>query len=264
MVRVPLVLALVAALAADVGLPALAAWWAVRHLHVAWRVLGYGMLTFVVAGLVGLMPLIEWANGLAAKRSYVSTPVGLLGWILVLALVTALVEQAGRYLGLRLLFSDLRRTWARAVVFGLGYGGLRAVFWVALPAVVSLGNAILLPQLDPYSLRLSYREALNLRAMQAEIASLEVWRPLLASVESGVTVLLQTGLAVLVLQTFSRLQWRWLLYAGLLHTMGQASVLLGAAYEQPGWGLLGLTVAAAVVAYWAVRLRPQALPSTSR
>jgi len=257
MIRLPLVLALLVAMVLDVGLPLLAARWALRRLRLNWEPFGYGGLTFAVAGVLILIPLVNWVTHAGAGWVRAQSDGGLALWALGLAILTAFVEQAGRYLGLRLLFTGPQRTWSRVVLFGLGYGAVQAVVLAALPSFVDLGNAVLLPQLNPYTLGLTLRETMDMLAAQREVATMETWRPLLGSLESTVLVALQTGLSVLVLQVFSRARRVWLLYAGTLHTAGQASLLLGTVYLQPWLGLLGLSAAAGLAGLWALRLRPQ-------
>lgn len=257
MIRLPLVLALLAAMVLETGLPLLCAYRARMWLRLEWDEFVFGALTFGVAGLVILLPLVDRATRWATGRTWAETDTGLVAWAVWLAVMTAGVEQAGRYFGLRLFFKGKRRTWSRAVLFGLGYGSLQAVFLVALPTFVALGNALFLPQINPFALGLSAREALELLAAQRELEVTAVWRPLLQSAESAFLVGLQTGLSVLVLQVFSRARRAWLLCAGALHFGGQASLLLGTALSRPLPGLLGLILMTTLACWWALRLRPQ-------
>ena len=263
MVRVPLVLAFLAAIALQIGLPTLASVWAVTRLKVGWAVFGYGVLTFAVVGLALMVPLSSWYARSPAGASWVAARIGLVGALATLGLVTAVAEQVARYLGFRLLFRDVRRTWRRAVVFGLGYGSLQSVYLAGLPAAIALANAIALPPIRPEGLGLTPQEAMSLRSAQQHIATMAGWLPLADGAESALMLGLQVGLSVLVVQAFLRASRVWLVYATGLHLAGEASVLLGEAYAQLLLGLLGLLVVTAGVGYWALRLRPAMLPSTA-
>jgi len=257
LIRAPLVLSLLAAMLLEAGLPLLFAQRTRRWLQLGWDDFVFGTVTFAVAGLLVLLPVVDWASRWASGKDWAQTTSGLAIWALALALLTATVEQTGRYLGLRLLFRGVRRTWSRAVLFGLGFGGLQAIFLVALPTLVRLGNYLLLSQINPFALGMTAREAVEFLAEQRELASMAVWRPFLQGAESATMVGLQTGLSVLVLQVFSRARRAWLFYAGALHTIGQASLLLGTVYLQPWLGLLGLAAVTTIACWWALRLRPQ-------
>jgi len=256
-IRLPLVLALVAALLVEAGLPLLLAVRARLWLRLAWDEFVYGVLAFAVAGLGLLLPLVAWTSRWAASHSWAQTTAGVALWALALSLLTAVVEQAGRFLGLRLLFRSAHRTWARALLFGLGFGTLQALFLTALPTFVRLGNYLLLSEVNPMALGMTAREALTLVAERREMDSMPLWLPLLQGAESVTMVGLQAGLSVLVLQVFSRARLAWLLYGGVLHAAGQASLLLGTVYRQEALGLLGLAVATGLASWWALRLRPQ-------
>ncbi len=255
--RLSLVLAQLAAIVLEVGLPLLAARWALRRLHLGWESFGYGGFTFFIAGLLVLLPVVNWITHAGARWVEGQAGLGLALWAIGLAMPTAAVEQSGRYLGLRRLLTGPHRTWSRAVLFGLGYGAVQVLALSALPTFVDLANALLLPQLNPYALGLTPRETMDILAVQREVATMETWRPLLGSLESTALVALQTGLSVLVVQVLARARRVWLLYAGALHTAGQASLLLGTVYRQPWLGLLGLAVAGGMAGVWALRLRPQ-------
>ncbi|NPV08627.1 MAG: YhfC family intramembrane metalloprotease [Anaerolineae bacterium] len=261
--RIPLVLAFLAAISVEVGLPAVASLWAVGSLRVGWRVFGYGVLTFAVVGLVLLTPLTDWATRGPVASSWGQAHAGRLGAVVALALATAVTEQIGRYLGFRLLFRDLRRTWRRAVVFGLGYGSLQSVYLVGLPAAMALVNVIVLPQVNPSSVAQTVGELMALRAAKEHVATMAVWLPLVDGAESALTLVLQVGLSVLVVQAFLRSSRAWVLYAMGLHLAGQLGVLLGDAYSRPLLGVLVLLPVAVGAAYWALRLRPVPLPSTA-
>ena len=257
MIRLSLALALLAAMLGAAGLPLLIARQARRRLRLGWDDFANGALTFGIVGLGVLLPLVDRASRWAAARDWTDSTAGLAAWAVVLALLTAAVEQVGRYLGLRLLFTGVHRTWPRAVLFGLGYAALQAIFVVALPVFVRLGNALFVSQINPFAPGMRVSEAMEVLAQQRAITAMTVWRPLLQSAESAVMVGLQTALTVLVLQAFRRARLVWVLHAAGLHATGQASLLLGTAFSQPLLGLVGLAAVTAIAGWWSLRLRPQ-------
>lgn len=263
MIRIPLILAFLAGILLEVGVPIMASLWAVERLKVGWTVFGYGVITFALVGLGFLVPLTNWAMRRPGWLPWLVAQVGIPGSLTLVALVAALTQQVGRYLGFRILFRNLRRTWRRAVVFGLGYGSLQSVYLVGLPAVIAMADAIMLPQINPVGLSLTPQEAMDLRAAQQRMANMAVWLPLSDGAESVLTLLLQVALSVLVVQVFLRASRVWLLYAVALHLMGELAVLLGDAYAKPVWSLVALLAIAVGAGYWAFRLRPAPLPSTS-
>lgn len=253
--NVPLLLALAVAAVAQVALPLAAGRWARARLRTSWRPFLFGAAVFAIAQLAVRLPLLNWMRpGFRADGSGMEQA---LLWAVWVAASLALVEQAGRYLGYRaFLRRGLRRNWANAVMYGLGHGALESIFLFGIPTLIALVNAAVLPQVSPTALGLSWSETRWVIATQRQIALMEPWPPLTQALERALVLVVQAGLAVLVLQVFLRASWRWLGYAlGLHFVVGLAPALSAGRFGEAAT-LAVLAATAAVTGYWALRLRP--------
>src|SRR5579871_368416 len=108
-----------------------------RQLHVSWRYVGYGAIVFFLFQLATRVPavqLIQAAIGPQLKAS----PAMLWTWLVVLALTAGLFEEVGRYVGYRVFMRREDKTWSKAVMFGIGHGGLESVVLVGGLMVLGL------------------------------------------------------------------------------------------------------------------------------
>jgi uncharacterized membrane protein YhfC len=114
-----------------------------RRLRVGVRYAAYGALVFLLFQIVTRIPLVELAQqalgpGLERSRAL------LMGWLVVVTASAALFEETGRYVAFRWLLhreaspSD-RGWWARAVIYGIGHGGLESIGIGALALASLLG-----------------------------------------------------------------------------------------------------------------------------
>jgi len=174
-----------------------------RRLRVGMRYAAYGALVFLLFQIVTRIPLVELAQqalgpGLERSRAL------LIGWLVVVSASAALFEETGRYVAFRWL---LRREanpsgsewWARAVMYGIGHGGLESI---------GIGGLALTSLLGLLALSGGGLDALPVeqRAMAAEqltrIAAAPTWLPLLSAWERLWVLPVQIALSVLVLQIF--------------------------------------------------------------
>ena len=209
--------------------PIVVAIWVHRRLKVGWRYFGYGALIFFLFQLVTRVPAIQITQAALAPRLR-SEPALLWGWLLVAALTAGLFEEVGRYVGYRWLMRGQDKTWSRAVMYGVGHGGLEAWFTAVL-AGTTLINVIVLSQMGLTSVPPAARAQV---AQQFAVLNAQpIWFPLLGAWERLWTLPVQVGLSVLVLQVFRQGSLRWLWLAILAHTfvdftaiaLGQVTVI---------------------------------------
>jgi len=237
-----------------------------RRLRVVWRYVGYGAIVFFVFQLVTRVPavqLIQAAIGPQLEMSSVLTWT----WLLVLALSAGVFEEVGRYVGYRLFMRGEDKTWSKAVMFGIGHGGLESVLLVGglmMLALISLWAAANggLNQLPDDQRAAATQQLQTLNAQPGWVALFGAWERLW-------TVPIQVAFSVIVLQVFRRGKLVWLLWAILGHALVD---LVAVGLQQIlGPGLTSSLVIEAVVAVfgllalWIIwRLRdPPAQPVSS-
>jgi uncharacterized membrane protein YhfC len=236
-----------------------------RRLGVSWRYFGYGALIFFLFQLISRVP-ITLAIQSAIVPQLQASHTALVAWIAVSALTAGLFEEIGRYVGYRWLMKRVEKTWDKAVMYGLGHGGLESMLFVAGLSAITLINVLALTQMDLNTLPLSAEQRARIAQQLGAIAAQPGWLPLLAAWERLWTVPFHIAMSVVVLQVFRRGSIRWLWLAVLAHTLAD---LLGAGIA-PILGLTGLSAALipeAIVTVmgllglwviWALRDRPDA------
>jgi uncharacterized membrane protein YhfC len=207
--RPEMALAYAAAVLFDVAYPLVLAFIARRRLSVGWRYFLYGALIFFLFQLITRVPAVQIIQGLIAPQLQASR-VLLFVWIGVLALTAGLFEEVGRYVGYRWLMGREDKTWRKAVMYGLGHGGLESIVLVGGLVLLTLINLIALSNMDLNLLPPAQRTL-----VQQQLAALSqqpAWLPLVGAYERLWTVPIQVALSVTVLQVFRRgsLVWLWL------------------------------------------------------
>jgi uncharacterized membrane protein YhfC len=185
-----------------------------RQLRLGWRYVGYGAIVFFVFQLITRVPavqLIQAAIGPQLKAS----PVLMWSWLVLLALSAGVFEEVGRYVGYRLFMRGEDKTWPKAVMFGIGHGGLESVLLVGglmALALISLWAAANggLNQLPEDQRAAATQQLQTLNAQPG-------WTALLGAWERLWTVPIQVAFSVIVLQVFRRGKLAWLLWAILGH-----------------------------------------------
>ena len=186
-----------------------------RRLFVGWRYFGYGALVFFLSQMVTRVPLVLATTPLVAPLISPSKPL-VVAWGLLLALTAGLFECGGRYLGYRWLMRREEKTWEKAVMYGVGHGGLESMLLVAPMAIVQLISLLSLSSASLDAMAPAQRAAVVQQL--ALFASGPFWIPLVGAWERLWTLAIQVGLSVLVLQVFRRGRLVWLGLAIGLHT----------------------------------------------
>jgi len=160
----------------------------------------------------------------------------------VLGLSAGIFEEIARYAGYR-WWAKEARSWSKGLLYGAGHGGIEAIL---------VGVLVMYTFLQMYTLR-----GLDLAAVvpadQLEGASAQVsaywssawYDSFLSTLERLLTIPVQIGLSIIVLQVFTRRQAYWLLIAILWHALVDAV----AVYAAGAWGVY---VAEAFIALFAM------------
>ncbi len=183
--------------------------------------------------MITRIPIVLAIQGVLATQLQASRPL-LFGWLAALALTAGLAEEIGRYVGYRWLFHE-EKTWSRAVMYGLGHGGLESMVLVAGLTLLGLINLVALSAVDLAALTDRQRELAHQQL--AAVAAQPDWLPLVGAWERLWTLPVHVALSVMVVQVFRRGQIWWLWLALATHTL----VNLLVAGVAPAFGLQGAT-----------------------
>ncbi|GAC1391053.1 MAG: hypothetical protein NVSMB38_10470 [Ktedonobacteraceae bacterium] len=129
-------------------------------------------------------------------------------WYLILAFTAGLFEEVGRYVGYRLFMAREEKTWSKAVMYGIGHGGIESVVLVGGLGLLSLLNILVTSSLNLNTLSASQHATVihQFAAINAQPA----WFSLLGTWERLWTLLVHIALSVIVLQVFRRKNIGWL------------------------------------------------------
>lgn len=224
-----------------------------RKLRVSWRYFGWGALIFFLFQLVTRVPAVTVAQAALAPRLQASKPL-LFAWLALLAITAGLFEEWGRYVGYRWLMRREEKTWSKAVMYGLGHGGLESFVLVGGLTLLTLVNLIALSALGP-----ALVPAAQQAAVAKEFAAIHAqpgWLPLLAAWERLWTLPIQVALSVIVLQAFRRGGLRWVWLAVLAHTVVDGTTVFAQQLLPKGTGTLllieGMVALFGLAALWTI------------
>jgi uncharacterized membrane protein YhfC len=216
-----------------IGMPIALAMGLARKTKVSWMLFGIGAATFIGSQVVHL-PL-NWGLTLLFRAIWPSTQPQ--WWHLpfnaiVLGLTAGLCEETARYIGYRWLIKKAHTlAWRDALMLGAGHGGTEAII-LGLLVAITFVNMVIVRGMDLGHLGLTGQ---NLKLAQQQIAaywSAPWYMALLGALERFIALFVQVSLAVLVLQVFTRRDWRWLLVAQGYHLIVDAVAVVGI---RSGW-----------------------------
>jgi uncharacterized membrane protein YhfC len=230
-----------------IAIPIGIGYYVMRKFKLAWGLWWAGSATFILSQIVHIP--FNWIvlNPLIKKISttFPSEVPKLIFTVLLLGISAGIFEEVARYTVYRCWQRDAR-TWAQAVVFGAGHGGIEAILLGFLVLytffqMIMLRNAEFLSNVP--------ENYLSLVQQQIDVYWSVPWHlSLMGAVERVFTIPFHISAAVIVLQTFKRHQIRWLLYAILWHTLVNTIVVSSAQLWGlfVGEGLLGLIAIASI------------------
>ena len=205
-------------IAIDILFPLLLAFWVGKKYRVRWKFFLYGVLVFFVCQLLTRVPAIQVIQYLLRDALKASQSL-LIGWLVIAAVTAGIFEEGGRYLGYRFLWRQERKSWDRALMYGVGHGGLESILLVGGLAIVGLVNVIVLSSMDVSQLPVTGEQLAQVQAAKAQMEVMPWWLPLLGGIERVFAMSIQVSLSVVVLQCFLRESLKWLWAAIGYHTL---------------------------------------------
>jgi uncharacterized membrane protein YhfC len=185
-----------------------------------WRLWWVGVFTFILSQ-VGHIPFNYLAlnPGMAKLTEHLPETWHLPLIAVLLGLSAGIFEEFARYAAYRWWIKD-GRTWSEGLLFGAGHGGLEAILVGALSLytfaqIVALNGADLSAIIPAEQISLA-QEQITL------YWSMPWYDSLLGALERAFTIPLHLANAILVLQAFTRRQFRWVWLAVGLHTLVNA------------------------------------------
>lgn len=254
--------AFAAAIAFEIFFPLVVGYVIHRRYGVSWKFFLYGALVFFLSQLITRVPAVQIIQGIIAP-SLQASPVLLYLWFFTLALTAGLFEGIGRYLGYRFLVKE-DKTWRVGLMFGAGHGGLESMLLVGGLALLSLVGIIALATADFSKMNLPPDQLAQIEQQRQQLAALDWWMPLLGAYERFITIFFHIGLSILVLQTFLRRSWLWLILAIAFHTLVDFGTLLLARQLSAVWVEVVLTItlppSLGIIYYFRPREIPPVVP----
>ncbi len=240
-----------------IAMPIALGFFLARRLGARWTLYGIGALTFL--GSQGVhIPLNLGLTALFSHKILPAPPEAWHSWFnpVVLGLTAGLCEELARYVVYRWWIKSAR-TWREALMFGAGHGGLEALFF-GLTAAAAFATLFYLRR-GGDNLTIVPPEQRDALAQQIAAYWSAPWPlTLLGAVERALALCVHLGLAVLVLQAFTRRNPAWLGGAILWHAASDTAALLAL----PAWGaywteaVVGIFALASLAMLFA--LRPKA------
>src|SRR6185312_119777 len=156
--------------------PLVLAFIAHRRLKVSWKYFAYGLLIFLIFQVVSRVPIVTVLGQVLAPQLKASTAF-LYTWLAILALTAGIFEEVGRYIGYRWFMRREEKTWNKAIMYGLGHGGLESILLVGGLSLLTLVNVVVLSSINLNALPAAQHAqvAQQLNAINAEPG----WLPLL-------------------------------------------------------------------------------------
>ncbi len=242
------------------GMPIALGVWLARKTKAPWRLFGIGAVTFIGSQVVHIP--INYGLTVLFKAIWPSAqpqPWHIPFNAVVLGLTAGLCEETARYIGYRWVAKNARH-WRDALMLGAGHGGTEAII-LGLLVGVTFVNMVVMRSIDLAQLGLTGQ---TLALAQQQIAAYwsAPWHmALLGAVERLFALSIQVSLAVLVLQVFTRNDWRWLVVAIGYHLIVDAVAVVGV---QSHWPPLVIEAAVGVFALVSLAiilgLRPKGEP----
>jgi uncharacterized membrane protein YhfC len=249
-----------------IGIPFALGLYLTRRFGLSWRLFWIGGATFLLSQALHV-PANLLLNRLYASGTLPLPPPSWQRAVLtaIAGLSAGLFEEGARYAMYRWWARDAR-SWDKALLLGAGHGGVESMALGLLTAVnvvamFSLRGLDLSTIVPPDSLEAALQQV-------ADYWSLPWFASLLGAVERLLTIPVQIGFSVLVLQVFIRGQIRWLFVAILWHAAIDGLVVGYAApylMTQLDWGMYaveGLVAVATVVSLGLILLLRE--PKTSQ
>ncbi len=233
-----------------------------RRARAPWTLFGIGAVTFIGSQLVhlplnaGLTEFFKWLWPDMTPQPW-HIPFN----AVVLGLTAGVCEEVARYLGYRFL-APRARAFRDGLMLGAGHGGIEAILLGLLSGYAFLQMA---------SFRQTGLDGLGLTGAQLELARQQLsvywtspaYLALLGAIERVFSLTVHISLSVVVLQVFTRREWRWLALAIWYHALCDGVTVFAV---QSHWhvlfieALIGLFALGGLAMLWRLRPRTGLLP----
>ena len=236
-----------------------------RRLGVSWRYFGFGALIFFLFQIITRVPAVQVIQGLITPQLQASKTL-LIAWLVILALTAGLFEEVGRYVGYRWFMGREEKTWSKAVMYGVGHGGLEAMLLVGWPLILTLVRVLPFSSMNLDALPASQHAQIvhQLNAINAQ----PIWTTVVGAWERLWAVPFHIAMSVVVLQVFRRNTIGWLWLAILAHTVFDFTAVMIPQVLGPGLNtslvVEGWVAVSGVVSLWILwKLRDRSTQSTA-
>ncbi len=212
-------LAFLLSLLVQVGVPLVAALTFRRRTLVHWTPFAAGAIVFAIFQLFTWLPLSTWLDTVVGAR--LDSELQAFVWLLAIAFVGSLIEEAGRLWGFRTLVVRAGEglNWKNGVMYGLGHGavemmlliaGLTFLYLLAYVGVSLIGTETIIASVGDGASP-AFREALQ------SIADTTWTQPLVVALERVLGLVHQVAWSLLVMQSLVSRQKRWFGFSVLYH-----------------------------------------------
>ncbi|MCG3084213.1 YhfC family intramembrane metalloprotease [Anoxybacillus sp. LAT_35] len=180
----------------------------------SWKAFGVGLLIFVLFSQV----LEKVVHMLVVDPSGTSLKGINNVWAFVAygALAAGVFEEMGRYVGFRFMLKN-NRTYGDGLSFGLGHGGIEAVLIGGVSAInmMILSHLVQTGQFEQIASSLPATQVEMLKTMLNQ----PDWMYVLGGIERTFAIAIHIALSLLVLYGVRKGQFRYVVYAILIHTL---------------------------------------------
>jgi uncharacterized membrane protein YhfC len=256
-VKIGTVIAFIISIVLQVGFPLAVSIYYRRRTRAPWQIFLYGGVVYAVFQLFTWLPVSVYLD--VAVGEVVQSELGAFVWLLAMALLTSLIEEAGRWWGFRYLFArrNYRLNWRNGVMYGLGHGSVETLLLISGLTFINLLAYIVLSQLDLASITQSLGAEASpalLDALQS-IVNTAWWQPPIVAFERMLALAHQVAWSLLVMQSLVSRQKRWFGFAVLYHT--SVAVIVPGLVTLGGYAVAeGVNLGFALFSIWLIaRLR---------
>lgn len=218
-----------------------------RRYKITWLVVGVGALAFLAAQTIQVVVISGAQTPLTNFMSTLTDPIqSLLGWSLLLSLITALLEEVARYIGFRYL-KEKANSWEAALTMGSGHVGMETLLYVVLPIAYIFYFMMVARYQGIGSLNLEEADVATFTQQVADYWAVPWHFPFASFVVIIFEILMHLGLAVMVWLSVSRKQWVWLAAAILWHTALDTTYMFLSNVGMSEWGVVGVLAVFAMI-----------------
>ncbi|SFJ78837.1 YhfC family intramembrane metalloprotease [Thermoflavimicrobium dichotomicum] len=206
------IVSMVVQLILSIGFPIFLLIYFRKRMHLSWKAVVVGVLTFVVfaLGLEGAFNFYMVETNRFTSNLIKNTP-----WLMALygALAAGIFEEVGRYISYSVLLKGFRER-QDGIAYGIGHGGIEAIFIGVKQAIPNISLALMVNSGSIQSLIATQPMLVNVKKALIETPFYMYW---LAGFERMGAVFLQIALSLVVLYGVKNKKIGYLFLAIFLH-----------------------------------------------